>query len=55
VRPEISPSLKAADQYLTNCATELLKHGASPPEVIMATFMCRIRDMVRFDGRVMAA
>ena len=45
-RDAILPSFKAAAQYRTSWATDAERHGARPPEVIMATFMC-CDDMLR--------
>lgn len=39
-RPEIVPAFMAAAQNSMRYATEEERQGASPPEVIMATFIC---------------
>jgi hypothetical protein len=50
VRPEILPSSRAWIQYLDNWATEEDRHGASPPDVIMATLAC-LPSMAEWDRR----
>jgi hypothetical protein len=40
VRPEMAPDRRDAAQNSTRYATDEDRHGANPPEVIIATFIC---------------